>query len=52
MVFLAASGIPRTPQDLIAWQTPAFPGYTCATLYQPGTLVLVQSHEEPLQVSD
>jgi hypothetical protein len=52
MVFLAASGVPRTPQDLIAWQTPSFPGYTCATLYQPGTLVLVESDEEPLQAGD
>ena len=49
MVFLDARGIPRSPQMLTAWQTPAFPGYTCATLYSAGTLVLVRSDERPLQ---
>jgi hypothetical protein len=50
MVFLDARGIPRSPQILTAWQTPAFPGYTCATLYAAGTLVLVRSEDVPLQV--
>lgn len=50
MVFLDARGIPRSPQVLTAWQTPAFPGYTCATLYAAGTLVLVRSDDAPLQV--
>jgi hypothetical protein len=49
MIFMDAHGQPRVPQKWTAWQTPAFPGYTCATLYSPGTLILVASSEKPIQ---
>jgi hypothetical protein len=52
MVFLDARGIPRSPQMVTAWQTPSFPGYTCATLYAPGTLVLVKSDVLPVQAGE
>jgi hypothetical protein len=41
MLLLDASTAPRSPQDKEEWTTDAFPGFTCATLYAPGTLVLV-----------
>jgi hypothetical protein len=41
MIYFNASGSPRVPQLWSAWKTDAFPGYTCTTLYAPGTVVLV-----------
>jgi hypothetical protein len=41
IIYLNANGAPRVPQLWSAWTTPAFPGYTCTTLYAPGTVVLV-----------
>ena len=32
---------PRVAVATTAWTTDAFPGFTCATLYQPATVVLV-----------
>jgi VCBS repeat-containing protein len=41
VIFLDANGAPRIPQLWTGWTTNAFPGYTCATLHAPGTVVLV-----------
>ena len=41
MIFADANEAPRIPRQVTAWMTPAFPGYTCATLYTPGSLFLV-----------
>ncbi len=41
IIYMNASGAPRQPQLWSAWTTDAFPGYTCTTLYAPGTVVLV-----------
>ncbi len=49
LIVLDASNSPRVPRSTIAWQTPAFPGFTCGTLYAPGTLVLITSTEKPVQ---
>jgi hypothetical protein len=46
MIYLNANGSPRIPQLWSAWTTPAFPGYTCTTLYAPGTVVLVQQKSQ------
>jgi len=40
--FLAASQAPRVPQQLTIYSVEEFPGYVCGTLYEPGTLVLIQ----------
>jgi hypothetical protein len=52
LIVLDASNSPRVPRSTIAWQTPAFPGYTCGTLNAPGTLVLIASTEAPVQAKD
>ncbi len=44
MIYLNAQGQPRVPQLWSTWTTDAFPGYTCTTLYTPGTVILVQKH--------
>jgi VCBS repeat-containing protein len=41
IIYLNANGSPRIPQLWSTWTTDAFPGYTCTTLYAPGTVVLV-----------
>jgi hypothetical protein len=41
MIYMNVSGQPREPQLWSAWTTDAFPGYTCTTLYAPGTVILV-----------
>ncbi|MCB9457393.1 MAG: hypothetical protein H6671_15515 [Anaerolineaceae bacterium] len=41
IIYMNASGAPRQPQLWSAWTTDTFPGYTCTTLYAPGTVVLV-----------
>jgi Big-like domain-containing protein len=41
MIYMNVLGQPRVPQLWSAWTTDAFPGYTCTTLYAPGTVVLV-----------
>jgi len=52
LIVLDASGSPRVPRSTIAWQTPAFPGFTCGTLYAPATLILVASTEPPVQAEN
>jgi hypothetical protein len=37
----------RTPVETTAWTTDAFPGFTCATLYQPALLLLVRPDVTP-----
>jgi hypothetical protein len=41
VIFMNANDAPRYPQMWEGWTTDAFPGYTCATLHTPGTVVLV-----------
>jgi PKD repeat protein/serine/threonine protein phosphatase PrpC len=41
IIYMNVLGQPRVPQLWSAWTTDAFPGYTCTTLYAPGTVVLV-----------
>jgi subtilisin-like proprotein convertase family protein len=41
MIYLDASEAPRIPRLWSTWTTPSFPGYTCTTIYAPGTVVLV-----------
>jgi hypothetical protein len=43
MIYLNANQAPRTPQEMTTWQTPSFPGFNCVTLYEPGTVVMVQA---------
>ena len=42
LIWLAASGVPRHAEIIGSYTVPEFPGYTCATLFEPGTLVLVR----------
>ncbi len=44
MIYMNANSSPRVPQLWSAWTTDAFPGYTCTTLYAPGTVILVERH--------
>lgn len=43
LLYLAGSQSPRTAQVIGAYSVPDFPGYTCATLFEPGILVLTGS---------
>jgi hypothetical protein len=47
LIWLAASGVPRVPHIIGSYTVPEFPGFTCATLFEPGTLILVSRN--PLQ---
>jgi hypothetical protein len=44
---MPASQSPRVPQIIGSYTVPDFPGFTCATLFEPGTLVLVS--QNPLE---
>ncbi len=46
IIYMNASGQPRVPQLWSNWTTPSFPGYTCTTLYAPGTVILVSNKPE------
>lgn len=46
LIWLAASGMPRHAEIIGSYTVPEFPGFTCATLFEPGTLVLVT--DDPL----
>ncbi|MFN8528686.1 MAG: hypothetical protein U0670_08760 [Anaerolineae bacterium] len=46
LIWLAASGIPRHAEIIGSYTVPDFAGFTCATLFEPGTLILVS--ENPL----
>jgi hypothetical protein len=41
LIWMAASQAPRQPAIIGSYTVPDFPGFTCATLFEPGTLVLV-----------
>lgn len=41
LIWLAASGLPRRPEIIGSYTVPDFPSFTCATLFEPGTFVLV-----------
>ena len=42
LLWLAASGSPRHVEIIGSYTVPEFPGFTCATLFEPGTFILVQ----------
>jgi hypothetical protein len=44
---MAASSAPRVPVLVSGYEIDDFPGFTCATLFEPGTLVLVR--DNPLE---
>lgn len=44
LIWLAASGVPRHPEIIGSYTVPEFSGFTCATLFEPGTLVLVSDN--------
>lgn len=41
LIWLAANGQPRYPEIISSCTVPEFPGFTCATLFESGTLMLV-----------
>ena len=46
LIWIAASGMPRHAEIIGSYEVPEWEGFTCATLFEPGTLVLVK--ENPL----
>ena len=42
LIWLASSQCPRHPEIIGSYTVPEFEGFTCATLFEPGTLVLVE----------
>ncbi len=42
LIWMAASQTPRHAEIIGSYTVPDFPGFTCATLFEPGTLVLVE----------
>jgi hypothetical protein len=44
LIFMAASGAPRIPVLISSHEIDDFPGFTCAMLFEPGTLVLVRNN--------
>jgi hypothetical protein len=44
LIWMPASQSPRVPQIIGSYTVPDFPGFTCATLFEPGTLVLVSQN--------
>ncbi len=42
LIWLAASGAPRHAEIIDSYTVDEFPGFTCVTLFEPGTLVLVR----------
>lgn len=44
LIWLAASQAPRHPEIIGSYTVPEWEGYTCATLFEPGTLVLVSQN--------
>ncbi len=47
LIWLAASGSPRHAEIIGSYPVTEFPGFTCATLFEPGTLILVT--QNPLE---
>jgi hypothetical protein len=44
LICLAASGVPRHAEIIGSYEVDDFPGFTCATLFEPGMLVLVRDN--------
>ena len=44
LIWLAASGIPRHAEIIGSYEVDDFPGFTCVTLFEPGTLILVSDN--------
>jgi large repetitive protein len=44
LIWLAASRAPRRAEIIGSYSVPDFPGFTCATLFEPGTLVLLRDN--------
>ncbi|MEO8393738.1 MAG: Calx-beta domain-containing protein [Chloroflexota bacterium] len=44
LIWMAASGMPRHAEVIGSYTVPDFPGFTCATLFEPGTFVLVSQN--------
>lgn len=44
LVWLAASGVPRHAEIVGSYTVPDYPGFTCITLFEPGTLVLLSQN--------
>lgn len=44
LIWLAASGMPRRAKIIGSYAVEEFAGFTCATLFEPGTLVLVREN--------
>lgn len=44
LIWLAADGAPRVPEIIGSYIVPEWEGFTCATLFEPGTLVLVSQN--------
>ena len=44
LIWLAASGMPRHPEIIGSYSVPEFAGFTCVTLFEPGTLALVRDN--------
>lgn len=42
MIYLNANQAPRHPEIVGTYTVPEFRGYTCLTLFEPGTLILLQ----------
>ena len=41
LIWLDANNAPRVPVAIGSYTVPEWPGFTCATLFTPGTIVLV-----------
>ena len=46
LIWMAAKNTPRVAEIIGSYTVDDFPGFTCATLFEPGTFVLVR--ENPL----
>ena len=44
LIWLAAKNAPRVAEVIGSYEVDDFPGFTCATLFEPGTLVLVRDN--------
>jgi hypothetical protein len=44
LIWLAASRVPRHPEIISSYEVDDFPSFTCVTLFEPGTLVLVSDN--------
>jgi hypothetical protein len=45
LIYMNANHAPRLAEIVGSYEVPEFPGFTCVTLFEPGTLVLVDPVE-------